>query len=56
MSDPHGLCYYLLLHQQDFFHTIDLMQFDFDYFAHVGGHGASYECGFDGQLAMAAID
>ena len=50
MSDPHGLCCYLLLDQQDFFHTIDLMQFDFDYFAHVGGHGAPYECSSNNRM------
>ena len=56
MSDPHGLCCYLLLYQQDFLHPIDFMQLDLDHFPHSCGHSASYECSFDGQLAMAAID
>src|ERR1700686_4348267 len=56
MSDPHGLCCYLLLYQQDFFHTIDLLQLDFDHFPHVRGPCASYECGFDWQLAVTAVN
>ena len=37
----------LLLHQEDFFHAINLFQLNFDDFVHCGLHGASDECGFD---------
>jgi len=46
----------LFLDQQNFLDPIDLVQFDFDHFAHRRWHGASHKRGFDRQLTMAAVD
>src|SRR4051794_25278350 len=45
-----------LLHQQNFFHAVDLLELHFDNLGVGGLDGASDIARFDRQLAMSAID
>src|SRR5580698_3346378 len=46
----------LLFHQQDFLGAVDLAKFDLNNLIFGGLHSSSDECGFNRQLAMAAVD